>query len=117
MRIGRVSASISFLFLSMVGEVLASGSAFVFAAGAVEPAQDDLHTPVLRAPGGGRVGVDGPLFGVAGGGQPGGADAVADQEAHDGARARGGQLPVAGELGGVDGNVVGVAFDGDRVLL
>ena len=39
--------------------------------------------------------------------------AVLEKQTGDGGGASGGQLPVGGELRGVDGNVVGVAFDAE----
>src|SRR6266702_5337940 len=54
-------------------------------------------------------------LGVAGGREAGGVDGAAfEEEAGDGGGSCGGELPVAGELRGVDGHVVGVAFDAER---
>src|ERR1700689_4839180 len=82
----------------------------------VQPLQHDFHAPVARAARGGRVAVDRALVGVAGGAQARGVDALADEEAHDHAGARGGELPVAGEARAGDGHVVGVAFHRHRGL-
>ena len=77
--------------------------------------KNDVDAAVLRATVFGGVAGDGVKLGVACGGEIGGVDgAVFEKQPGDGGGARGGELPVAGELRGVDGHVVGVAFDAER---
>ena len=77
--------------------------------------KDDVDAAVLGASVFGGVAGDGMELGVAGGGEIGGVDGAAfEEQAGDGGGSCGGELPVAGELRGVDGDVVGVAFDAER---
>ena len=74
--------------------------------------KDDVDATVLGASVFGGVAGDGMKFGVAGSGEIDGVDGASfEEQARDGSGACGREFPVAGELRGVNGNVVGVAFD------
>ena len=76
--------------------------------------KNDVDAAVLCAAVLGGVAGDGMELGVACGGEIGGVDgAMFEEQAGDGGGSRGGKLPVAGELRGVDGDVVGMAFDAE----
>jgi len=76
---------------------------------------DDVDTAVLGATVFRGVAGDGVKLGVACGGEIGGVDGRAlEEKTGDGGGSRSGQLPVAGELRRMNGDVVGVAFDAER---
>ncbi len=76
--------------------------------------KDDVDAPVLGAAVLGSVAGDGMKLGVTCGGEVNRVDGTAfQQQAGDGGGACGGELPVGGELRGVDGDIVGVAFDSE----
>ena len=72
----------------------------------------DVDAPVLGSALRCVVAGDGVIFGVSGGGQAVGREAVTQDEKTDQFRGtRGRKLPVGRHLSGMDGNVVGVTFD------
>ena len=76
--------------------------------------KNDVDAAVLQAACGGSVAGYGMELSVAGGGEIGRAGvAVFEQQACNAGGAGGRELPVGGELRGVDGEVVGVAFDAE----
>src|SRR5271170_4980069 len=76
--------------------------------------KDDVDATVLGSAVFGGVVGDGMKLGIACCGEIGWVDwAVFEEKTCDGGGSRGGELPVAGELRGVDGYVVGVAFDAE----
>ncbi len=79
--------------------------------------KDDVDATVLHAPVFGGIASNGVEFGVACSGEIGRVDGASfEKEAGDSGRSCGGELPVAGELRSVNGNVVGVTFDAERAL-
>src|SRR4051812_23186218 len=72
--------------------------------------EDDLDASVARPAVGRGVGGERVVRAVARGREAAGRDVVTDQESDDGRGARGGQLPVGGELAARDALVVGVAL-------
>jgi hypothetical protein len=79
------------------------------------PQKNDVDAAVLQASVLGGVAGDGVELGVAGGGEVGWIDgAVLENQTGDGGGTGSRELPVGGELRGVDGDVVGVAFDTER---
>ena len=77
---------------------------------------DDVDAPVFGAASGSGVGGDGVVLGVSGGGEGRGIDfELSDEETGHVGGAGGGQLAVGVVLGGVDGDVVGGAFDAQGV--
>ena len=77
---------------------------------------DDVDAAILAASFRGVVAGDGMIFGEAGGGNAGRRELVIDDEdLGELGGAGGGELPVGGELHGVNGHVVGVTLDADVV--
>ena len=78
---------------------------------------DDIHAAVHAAAFRGEIGCDRVILGESGGAQTIGTEAVADHEQpHDFGRPAGGEFPVRGKLGGVNGGVIGVALDAQTIV-
>ena len=75
---------------------------------------DDIDAAIEAASVFGGVVGDGVVLGITGGREARGSNVFAgEEEADDLGGARGGEFPVGLELRGVDGNIVGVAFDAE----